>query len=118
MGAGLALSVCVAHSAEMNCGDGVPLCGIVALQTGLGGGAYQSQTTKVHGLWPQNGRYGTSRCIQPEDPTDPTKIYDCYIDSSSDEHALWFENHEWKHHGLCAGSKDADDFFGQVCSIS
>ena len=29
-----------------------------------------------------------------------------------------FETHEWIKHGRCAGVKDADDFFTQVCALS
>lgn len=30
----------------------------------------------------------------------------------------WFENHEWTKHGICAGTRNDDDFFDQVCAIS
>jgi hypothetical protein len=102
---------------QMNCGSGVPLCGVLTLQTGLGSGVYHSNASKVHGLWPEVGNYGTSQCIKPKNDAAATKIYECYAEEDH-THALWFENHEWTHHGQCAGVKDVDDFFGQVCSLS
>jgi len=81
------------------------------------GGVYHSKTSKVHGLWPEVGSYGTSRCIKPRNTSNPTQIYSCYKEPS-DKHALWFEDHEWTKHGRCAGGKDADDFFRQVCNLS
>lgn len=104
---------------SMNCGAGVPLCGTLTLQTGLGSGVYHSKTPLVHGLWPENGHYGTSKCIAPQDTTGPNKVYECYnTPGSTHQHALWFENHEWTKHGVCAGAKNVDDFFAQVCALS
>lgn len=94
------------------------MCGTLTLQTGLGNGVYQSNTVKVHGLWPETGSYGTSQCVKPQDAAIATKIYSCYAHDADNTHALWFENHEWTKHGRCAGVKDVDDFFGQVCSLS
>ena len=48
----------------MDCG-GAPLCGVLTLETGLGPGAYRHDFVSVHGLWPETGRYGSSRCITP-----------------------------------------------------
>ena len=31
---------------------------------------------------------------------------------------LAFETHEWGKHGVCAGVKDANDYFAQICNIS
>jgi hypothetical protein len=36
----------------MDCGN-APLCGVLALETGLGSGAYAHDTPAVHGLWPE-----------------------------------------------------------------
>ena len=36
----------------MDCGDSVPLCGTLTLETGLGPGAYGHGNVSVHGLWP------------------------------------------------------------------
>lgn len=109
------LDLSFGSSSSMTCGTNVPLCGTLTLQTGLGSGVYHGNTTKVHGLWPETGSYGTSKCIKPTDTSNPTKVYDCYNQDSS---ALWFETHEWTKHGQCAGVKDSDDFFTQVCSLS
>ena len=43
-----------------------PLCGVVTLETGLGGGKYQHDQPVVHGLWPQVGKYGSSSCTALE----------------------------------------------------
>lgn len=103
----------------MDCGLGVPLCGTLALQSGLGKGVYHHKMASVHGLWPETGDYGTSKCTSPLNSTGPSKIYDCYsIEGGGDDHTLWFENHEWTKHGVCAGVKDVDDFFSQVCALA
>ena len=44
------------------------LCGVVTLETGLGGGKYQHDQPVVHGLWPQVGKYGSSSCTGPSHP--------------------------------------------------
>lgn len=117
--AGFALSTFTGSCANMNCGAGVPLCGTLTLQTGLGNGVYKSQNSVVHGLWPEVGSYGTSKCIKPKSSAAPTKVYECYdTPGSTQTHALWFENHEWSKHGTCAGVENVDDFFGQVCALS
>jgi len=109
----------LSHCATMDCGSGVPLCGTLTLQSGLGDGVYHSKRAGVHGLWPETGNYGTSKCIAPKDSTPPSKIYDCYgTGEGGHEKILWFETHEWTKHGSCAGVKDADDFFGQVCALA
>ena len=33
----------------------------------------------VHGLWPQNGNYGTSDCDKPDNAADPRRIYPCNL---------------------------------------
>jgi hypothetical protein len=116
-----ALGPVVSHSAKMDCGSGVPLCGILTLESGLGDGFYKHKQASVHGLWPESGAYGTSQCIAPKDPADATKIYDCYKNeeaAADSSHQLAFINHEWEKHGRCAGVDNVDDFFGQVCALS
>ena len=49
-----------AAQGQMVCGDGVALCGVLTLQTGLGEGVYSHPTPSVHGLWPEVAPYGTS----------------------------------------------------------
>jgi len=103
----------------MTCGEGVPLCGVLCLQSGLGQGVYDSKAAAVHGLWPETGNYGTSQCIAPQNKADATKVYSCYAaDTAGPSGVLGFENHEWEKHGACAGVQDVDDFFGQICDIS
>ena len=72
--------------AQMDCGS-VSLCGVMTLETGKGPGThrpafrrhhqqphnlarprpgkYNHPTTSVHGIWPETGAYGTSKCIPP-----------------------------------------------------
>lgn len=116
-----ALGPITSHAASMTCGTGVPLCGVLTLESGLGSGNYQHKAATVHGLWPQTGDYGTSQCIAPTDKADATKIYDCYNNPegmADPTHQLEFINHEWEKHGFCAGAANVDDFFGQICAIS
>jgi len=107
------------HCEHMDCGTGVPLCGTLTLQSGFGSGVYHSKRAGVHGLWPETGYYGNSECIRPQNWTKPSKVYSCYgTGEGGDDHILWFEGHEWTKHGSCAGVKDADDFFDQVCALA
>lgn len=109
----------LSHCAQMDCGAGVSLCGVLTLESGLGKGVYHSKRAGVHGLWPETGSYGTSKCIAPKDSTPPSKVYDCYgTGEGGHDHTLWFETHEWTKHGRCAGVEDADDFFSQVCALA
>lgn len=119
--AAAALGPITSHASSMNCGTGVPLCGVLTLESGLGSGNYQHKEATTHGLWPQTGNYGSSMCIAPTDKADATKIYECYdtVEAKADPaQQLQFINHEWEKHGFCAGAKNADDFFGQICSLS
>lgn len=104
----------------MDCGEGVPLCGVLTLETGYGGGYYHHAHPSVHGLWPQVGEYGSSACIPPRvSAASPTRLYPCYAAPAAERaHQLEFEQHEWSKHGTCAGAADADDFFAQVCNLS
>jgi len=104
---------------EMECGKNVPFCGVLTLESGMGGGYYHHRHASVHGLWPETGQYGTSKCVPPADRSGPKKIYDCYARKHGEKEQIrWFEEHEWTKHGMCAGVKDVDDFFGQVCALS
>lgn len=103
----------------MDCG-GAPQCGVLVLETGFGAGYYSHAAPVVHGLWPETGGYGSSKCVPPSDPAPPQRVYPCYATNQDESAArqLSFEQHEWKAHGLCAGAQDAEDFFGQVCDLS
>lgn len=107
----------LAVSGYMQCGTGVPLCGVLTLESGFGHGYYRHSQPTVHGLWPQVGWYGSSRCIRPRTSTAGRDIYSCYRHGDN-QHALWFEGHEWSVHGACAGAVDENTFFGQVCALS
>mmetsp|Transcript_7018 Transcript_7018/g.10727 ORF Transcript_7018/g.10727 Transcript_7018/m.10727 type:complete len:212 (+) Transcript_7018:59-694(+) len=94
----------------MDCGS-APLCGVVVLESGYGEGAYHHGDPCVHGLWPETGNYGSSECIAPSSSSaDPSSTASCYDDLS-------FMSHEWEKHGRCAGVRDADDFFTQLCGL-
>lgn len=103
----------------MDCGAGVHLCGVLSLETGLGEGAYKHPVPAVHGLWPETGSFGSSECKKPLETDKPTEVYSCYKQAGeTDAELLSFEAHEWFKHGVCAGTKDAADFFHQICDIS
>jgi len=119
LGSVLFLSMGMATAAPkfMDCG-GAPLCGVLTLETGLGKGAYKHRDPVVHGLWPENGNYGSSKCIRPiANEANPKKVYSCYIGEKPSQQ-LSFEAHEWEKHGTCAGVRDAEEYFQQVCSLS
>jgi len=94
----------------MDC-RGAIQCGVLVLETGYGPRHYSHSRPRVHGLWPETGRFGTSRCLAPRDKAFPEKVFSCYG-------SLWFQKHEWRQHGWCAGVASASDFFQQVCALS
>ena len=116
-----AAAASVRATETMDCGES-HLCGVLALETGYGTGYYEHTEVSVHGLWPETYGYGTSKCIAPSDTTEPSIVYSCYAatsdDAVDDDQQLSFEQHEWDTHGICAGVKDAEDFFMQICTLS
>lgn len=97
-------------STYMNCGN-IEVCGVLTLEFGNGSGSYSHKNTSVHGLWVQNGNYGSSKCISPlGNITDAIPSVSCYNDYD-------FQKHEWTKHGICASSS-AVDYFQQVCNLS
>ncbi|CAL1133798.1 unnamed protein product [Cladocopium goreaui] len=107
------------HGHRMDCGKDVEVCGVLTLESGEGKGAYTHPQPVVHGLWPQTSNFGTSECERPEiSAANPTKVYPCFDTQGSSSSAVWFQKHEWEKHGVCAGVKNADDFFRQVCQLS
>lgn len=114
----LSLLVVATHhlTRRLDCGNTL-LCGVLALETGLGEGSYKHPAPTVHGLWPATGSYGTSACTAPsKSAANPKQLFSCYNSSSSRQ--VEFEEHEWQKHGMCAGVRDAADYFSQVCSLS
>ena len=109
-----------AAQGQMVCGDGVALCGVLTLQTGLGQGAYQHPTPSVHGLWPEVAPYGTSECAKPSLSTaDPRRVVQCYgATGEGTAHIIQFETHEWEKHGECAGVRDARAYLTTVCGLA
>lgn len=107
------------HGERLDCGADVKLCGVLVLETGRGSGHYRHKHPVVHGLWPQTGQYGNSKCVAPRRSTPPSKVFACY-DQEGESHSsnLGFQRHEWEKHGTCAGAADADDFLSQVCALS
>ncbi|CAE7630906.1 unnamed protein product [Symbiodinium sp. CCMP2592] len=110
------------HGRNMDCGDGVALCGVLALEMGTGDGYYKHPRAAVHGLWPQVPPYGTSKCMRPTvSSADPNGLVSCYKPQSASESArnqVQFETHEWEKHGTCAGAQDASHYFTQICKLS
>lgn len=120
----------------MSCGDGVPLCGVLALVTGLGSGVqnvtggavYGHPIPIVHGIWPQTPPFGNSDCVAPSaSSANATRIYSCYqciypgdTNCSSIPHhsPAAFQDHEWSKHGVCAGVRGAEDYFTQTCALA
>eukprot|EP00930_Biecheleria_cincta_P085679 TRINITY_DN75053_c0_g1_i1.p1 TRINITY_DN75053_c0_g1~~TRINITY_DN75053_c0_g1_i1.p1 ORF type:complete len:339 (+),score=38.55 TRINITY_DN75053_c0_g1_i1:75-1019(+) len=100
------------YSSYMSCPPGL-ICGVMALETGLGSGNYKSDRPLLHGLWPQNDpSYGNSLCVPPVSQTKATKLPSC-MDPS------WgFISHEWTKHGQCAGAQNEADYFDQACSLA
>ena len=127
-GRGLLLSAALTALAdEMICGDGVVVCGVLALQTGLGPDLYAHPAPAVHGIWPEVAPYGSSACLAPSlSDANTSVVYSCYAgltcpncdDDDTGDPALAFEAHEWGKHGVCAGVRDADDFFSQLCGLA
>ncbi|KAJ1445562.1 hypothetical protein M885DRAFT_549558 [Pelagophyceae sp. CCMP2097] len=116
----LALFGCAAAAkqASMNCGEAT-ICGVLAISSGLGPGAYHHAAPTIHGLWPEVGSYGTSACVAPAVFTNPTEVHGCYAaDGGPDSAIISFETHEWDKHGECAGVHDEADYFAQVCSLA
>lgn len=107
-------------SGYLNCGDGVSLCGVLVIESGFGTGAYKHHHPHVHGLWPETGHYGGSKCTSPsESSKDSHHVHSCYKQGGQSEHQLLnFQNHEWKKHGCCAGVASASDYFSQICTLS
>lgn len=104
----------MASSASMNCGAAYA-CGVLTLERGGGSGNYNHQVNgkpvpQVHGLWPQVGKYGNSKCFTTANKTPPANLASCYSDLS-------FEQHEWTAHS-CGGKTNASDFFNQVCNLA
>lgn len=105
----------------MKCGDSVPLCGVLTLETGLGTGNYRHNRPVAHGLWPQNGKYGNSQCLRPGtgNAAPPSQLASCYHqEGKSEKELLHFQAHEWEKHGMCSGAANAAAYFQQVCSMA
>mmetsp|Transcript_65538 Transcript_65538/g.156662 ORF Transcript_65538/g.156662 Transcript_65538/m.156662 type:complete len:284 (+) Transcript_65538:79-930(+) len=104
----------------MSCGSAA-LCGVLALETGLGSGLYHHAEPSVHGLWPETPPYGTSRCIRPKSKVAPSSLPSCYRNQEAakdPEHEKEFVDHEWTKHGSCAGTINGKNFFQQICNMS
>lgn len=113
----LAAAVPAVLAGSMDC-KGTKVCGILTLESGIGSGVYAHKSPCVHGLWPQVKPYGNSACVAPSSSkTAPAQVYSCYEGNSSSAQ-LDFERHEWGKHGTCAGVKDVDDYFTQICALA
>ena len=101
----------LAPAGRMDC-KGAAVCGVLALESGVGTARYDHWPPYVHGLWPQVYPYGNSACRRPTvSARTATGSATCYKDRG-------FQAHEWEKHGVCAGVRDSQDFFVQVCSLA
>ena len=103
---------------KMSCNKNVKLYGVLALCNGLGNGMYKSREPFVHGLWPTVGEYGNSKCISPKNNNITNINNEKFVRASTCFSNKYLAKHEFKKHGECAGVKDEEDYFNQVCSLS
>lgn len=102
----------------MECGPDVELCGVVTLESGLGRGPYFHAQPVVHGIRPQVGRDGSSKCLPPDTKDDPQPLHDCYnLEGRNHKESQGVQDLEWDAYGTCAGV-NASEFFTQVCELS
>ncbi|CAK0839344.1 unnamed protein product [Prorocentrum cordatum] len=107
------------HGMAMSCGQGVPFCGVLSLESGLGPGKYLHDEPAVHGLWPQTDHFGSSQCRLPSSKAPPEQVHACYRQAGqSPQELLSFQRHEWSNHGMCSGAADEADYFSQVCDLA
>lgn len=107
-------------SGGMDCGRAA-VCGVLALETGLGKSYYHHNAPAVHGLWPQVPPYGNSPCVAPvsKRPPNPSLLPACYSDPAvNPDHQESFVRHEWEKHGVCAGAASEQAYFMQICALS
>jgi len=70
-------------------------------------------------MWPEVPPYGNSQCAAPKDMSPPTTVFPCYSATGQNSSSIIaFEQHEWSTHGKCSGTRDASDFFSQICKLS
>ena len=105
----------------MVCGDGVALCGVLTLQTGLGQGAYSHPT--VVGATASGPR--SRPTARPSAPSRRSRRRTRAASSSATARRararrtlVEFETHEWEKHGECAGVRDARAYLTTVCGLA
>ena len=104
---------------EMSCNKSGDLYGVLVLCNGLGNGMYKNREPFVHGLWPAVKEYGNSKCISPKNNYINNYINNKkFVKASPCFSNRYLAKHEFKKHGVCAGVKDEEDYFNQVCSLS
>jgi len=101
---------------KLNCGTFVPLCAFLVIspaELDLSG-----RQGAVRGLWLQGGQHGSSKCILPTGNMNYTpgtaSNYSCYEKNFLDGGQAY----TWNRHGMCAGIRDADDFFSVGCELA
>jgi len=124
----------VYDSKKMDCGES-PLCGVLALESGLGSGHYGGGEPGVHGLWPEVDPYGNSKSVKPKDTTFDwnsnwkTDICPFLNEENNcsqyagtgpgEDGAFCFPYHEWSKHGQDAGGTGpASVYFETMCELS
>lgn len=97
-------------TAFMNCHSAL-YCGILTLERGGGSGMYHHKIPQVHGLWPENGRFGNSHCVYPHgNKRASLPKVPCYHDKN-------LQRHEWIKPGTCASSTP-EEYFTSICNLS
>lgn len=113
------------------------LCGVLAIQVGVGGGSDLYPTApRALGLWPDVAPFSTSQCVKPASEAVPADLPACMAvpthggDSKRKEHASaggsedWTEKarqalvHTWQTEGGCAGTTDFHDYYQQTCALA
>ena len=115
---------------KMDCGN-YPLCGVLAIESGLGPGKYKSKHAIAHGLWPETGVYGNSQCLggdgQERDPDENTcdppyqgcsKEWEGCSLPFAPTGEPGFAMHEWCKHGKCAGFDDSIEYTQVLADMS
>ena len=110
------------------CPSGSPLCGVLTIESGLGGGNYGGGKPGLHGLWPQIPPYGNSKCVKPKDMTYDDMASCLYLNkpgacdnwlNGGKGPGFCFSRHEWVTHGKCAGGPGpASIYFAEACNLA
>jgi hypothetical protein len=108
---------------KAKCPPEFALCGTLTVESGLGPGLYGGGTPGIHGLWPETGNYGNSKCMAPKDKTfdvnsSNVNLLCDSINETDNQGNFSFAKHEWTKHGMCSGGPGpASHYFNTMCNI-